>query len=179
MTGSSLPDAVGAARAHRPADILATLKRLGFRVAVCVPDSWLGGIAEHIEAEPGMRLVRATHEEEGLAIACGARLGGARTVLLVQNIGLLTMGSGLVALAMRYQFPVLILAPYRGSPRDPIYYHVGKGRVTEPVLRAYGLPHAVADAREPIGAQVENAAAWAEEAFSPFVLLLGKDDVKW
>ena len=164
---------------HRPAEILSALKSLGFRVAVCVPDSWLGGIAERIEAEPGMTLVRATHEEEALAIACGARLGGARSVLLVQNIGLLTMGSGLVALAVRYQFPVLILAPFRGSPRDPIYYHVGKGRVTEPVLRAYGLPYAVASPAEPIRAQVENAAAWAEEAFSPFVLLLAREDVKW
>ena len=179
MTASSPPDGGAPARAHRPGEILASLRRLGFRVAVCVPDSWLGGIAEHLEAEPGMTLVRATHEEEGLAIACGARLGGARAVLLVQNIGLLTMGSGLVALAMRYQFPVLILAPFRGSPRDPIYYHVGKGRVTEPVLQAYGLPYAVASAVEPIGLQIENAAAWAEEAFSPFVLLLAKEDVKW
>ena len=31
-----------------------------------------------------MRLVRATHEEEALAIACGIRLGGVRTALLVQ-----------------------------------------------------------------------------------------------
>jgi sulfopyruvate decarboxylase subunit alpha len=179
MTASSPPDGGAPPRAHRPGEILASLRRLGFRVAVCVPDSWLGGIAEHIEAEPGMRLVRATHEEEGLAIACGARLGGARAVLLVQNIGLLTMGSGLVALAQRYQFPVLILAPFRGSPRDPIYYHVGKGRVTEPVLQAYGLPYAVASATEPIAPQIENAAAWAEEACSPFVLLLAKEDVKW
>ena len=43
---------------HRPAEILSALKSLGFRVAVCVPDSWLGGIAERIEAEPGMTLVR-------------------------------------------------------------------------------------------------------------------------
>ena len=46
MTGSSPPDAIATPTAHRPAEILATLKRLGFRVVVCVPDSWLGGIAE-------------------------------------------------------------------------------------------------------------------------------------
>jgi sulfopyruvate decarboxylase subunit alpha len=38
-----------------------------------------------------MRLVRATHEEEALAIACGIRLGGIRTALLVQNAGVLSM----------------------------------------------------------------------------------------
>src|SRR6476469_8303521 len=143
MSASSRAEGSASPGSHRPAEILSSLKSLGFRVAVCVPDSWLGGIAERIEAEADMTLVRATHEEEALAIACGARLGGARSVLLVQNIGLLTMGSGLLALAVRYQFPVLILAQCRGAPRDPIYYHVGKGRVTEPVLRAYGLPYAV------------------------------------
>lgn len=165
--------------AARPQEVLAALRTMDFRVAVGVPDSWIGGLMAAIEREPGIMMIRATHEEEALAIACGARLGGARTVLVIQNIGLLTMGSGLVALAMRYQFPVLILAPFRGSPRDPVYYHVAKGRVTEPVLQAYGLPYAVASPTEPIGPQVEKAAAWAEEAFSPFVLLLGKEDVKW
>ena len=108
-----------AAAPHRPTEAFAALKRLGVRVAVCVPDSWLGGIMEQIDRDPGMTLIRATHEEEALAIACGARLGGARPVLLIQNVGLLTMGAGLVSLAMRYQFPVLILASYRGSLRVP------------------------------------------------------------
>ena len=166
-------------QAARPQEIFETLKALGFRVAVGVPDSWIGGMMAAIERERGMTMIRATHEEEALAIACGARLGGARTVLVIQNIGLLTMGSGLVALAMRYQFPILILAAFRGSPRDPVYYHVAKGRVTEPVLQAYGLAWAVASPTEPIGPQVAAAAAWAEEAFSPFVLLLGKEDIKW
>jgi sulfopyruvate decarboxylase subunit alpha len=88
----------------RPREIFETLKALGFRVGVGVPDSWIGGLMAAIDAEPSMTMIRATHEEEALAIACGARLGGARTVLVIQNVGLLTMGSGLVALAMRYQF---------------------------------------------------------------------------
>ena len=61
---------------HRPSEVLETLKRLGVRVAVTVPDSWLGEILVRIEREPEMSLIRATHEEEALAIACGARLGG-------------------------------------------------------------------------------------------------------
>ena len=52
-----------------------------------------------------MSLIRSTHEEEALAIACGARLGGVRTVLMIQNVGLLTIGAGMVSLAQRYQFP--------------------------------------------------------------------------
>ena len=123
---------------HRPSELLDTLKRLGFGMAVAVPDSWLGEILVRIEQEPSMRLVRATHEEEALAIACGARLGGVRTVLFVQNAGLLSMGAGMVCLAQRYQFPLLILVSYRGTADDPVFYHIPKARVTEPVLKGLG-----------------------------------------
>lgn len=165
--------------AHRPSELLETLRGLGVQLAVSVPDSWLGEILIRIDQEPSMSLIRATHEEEALAIACGGRLGGLRTVLMIQNVGLLTMGAGMVSLAQRYQFPLLILASYRGTLNDAIFYHIPKGRVTEPVLRGLGLRHAVADPRRPIGEQVEQAANYAEESSNPFVLLLGKGDIQW
>src|SRR6185437_10072895 len=164
---------------HRPSELLATLIRLGFGAAVAVPDSWLGEILVRIEQEPAMRLIRATHEEEALAIACGIRLGGVRTALFVQNAGLLSMGAGMVCLAQRYQFPLLMLVSYRGTPEDPVFYHVPKGRVTEPVLRGLGLGYVRADRSRAIGPQVEAAATYAEESSSPFALLLSREDVQW
>ena len=164
---------------HRPSEILATLERLGIEVAVTVPDGWIGELLVRMEQEPWLSLVRATHEEEALAIACGARLGGARTALVIQNVGLLSMGAGMVCLAQRYQFPLLILASYRGTPQDPVFYHIPKGRVTEPVLRGFGLGYTVADGSQPIGPQVEAAATYAEESSAPFVLLLSRGDVQW
>src|SRR5712692_5103764 len=154
------------AASHRPSEILDTLKRLGFGAAIAVPDSWLGEILVRIEEEPGIRLVRATHEEEALAIACGSRLGGVRTAMFVQNAGLLSMGAGMVSLAQRYQFPLLMLVSYRGT-------------VDEPVFKGIGLPYAVADRGRPIGPQVERAATYAEEASCPFALLLSQEDVQW
>ncbi len=164
---------------HRPSELLDALKRLGVRLAVTVPDSWLSEILVRIEQESSMSLIRATHEEEALAIACGARLGGVRTALMIQNVGLLTMGAGIVSLAQRYQFPLLILASYRGTPEDAIFYHIPKGRVTEPVLQGFGLRHALTDPGHPIGPQVEHAATYAEESSSPFVLLLSRKDIQW
>jgi sulfopyruvate decarboxylase subunit alpha len=164
---------------HRPSEVLNTLRRLGFGAVVSVPDGWLGGVLVRIEREPTMRLVRATHEEEALAIACGIRLGGVRTALLVQNAGVLSMGAGMVTLAQRYQFPLLMLVSYRGTPQDPVFYHVPKGRVTEPVFRGIGLSHALADRHRPIGPQVEQAATYAEEASCPFALLLSREDIQW
>lgn len=168
-----------AAMAHRPSELLAALKRVGVRVVVSVPDSWLGEFLVEVGKDPAMSLIRATHEEEALAIACGARLGGARSVLMIQNVGLLTMGAGMVCLAQRYQFPILILASYRGSPEDPVFYHIPKGRVTEPVLQGLGLGYALVRPERPMGPQVERAATYAEEASLPFVLLLSREDVHW
>lgn len=164
---------------HRPSELLDTLKRLGFGMAVAVPDSWLGEILVRVEREPAMRLVRATHEEEALAIACGTRLGGVRTAVFVQNAGLLSMGAGMVCLAQRYQFPLLMLVSYRGTPEDPIFYHIPKGRATEPILKGLGVAHARAERTQPIGPQVEAAATYAEEASSPFALLLSREDIQW
>ena len=172
------PDAPGTGQ-HRPSELLDTLKRLGFGAAVTVPDSWLGETLVRIEREPTMRLVRATHEEEALAIACGARLGGVRTAMLIQNAGLLSMGAGMVCLAQRYQFPLLMLVSYRGTPEDPVFYHIPKGRATEPVLNGLGLAHVRADRDRLIGPQVEAAATYAEEASSPFALLLSREDIQW
>jgi len=68
---------------------------------------------------------------------------------------------------------------YRGTPEDPVFYHVPKGRVTEPVFRGIGLSYACADRHRPIGPQVEQAATYAEEASCPFALLLSREDVQW
>jgi len=164
---------------HRPSELLGSLRRVGVTVAVSVPDSWLGEILIRIEHEPTMTLIRATHEEEALAISCGARLGGARTALIIQNAGLLTMGAGMVCLAQRFQFPLLILVSYRGTLQDGVYYHIPKYRATKPVIRGYGLNYAQTDPQQPIGPQVERAANYAEESSSPFVLLLSREDIKW
>jgi sulfopyruvate decarboxylase subunit alpha len=168
-----------AAQPHRPSEILDTLKRLGFGAAIAVPDSWLGEILVRIERDAVMRLVRATHEEEALAIACGCRLGGVRTAMFVQNAGLLSMGAGMVCLAQRYQFPLLLLVSYRGTVEDAVFYHLPKGRVTEPVLNGLGLDYARADRSRPIGPQIEAAATFAEEGCCPFALLLSREDVQW
>ncbi len=164
---------------HRPSELLDALRGLGVQLAVSVPDSWLGEVLIRIDQEPTMSLIRATHEEEALAIACGARLGGLRTVLMIQNVGLLTIGAGMVSLAQRYQFPLFILASYRGTQGDAIFYHIPKGRVTEPVLQGLGVRYAVADPQRPIGEQVEQAATYAEESSNPFVLLLAREDIQW
>ena len=100
--------------------------------------------------------------------------------MLVQNAGVLSMGAGMVSLAQRYQFPLLMLVSYRGSVEDPVFYHAPKGRVTESrVLTglAWRMRAATATGRSVL--QIEEAATFAEEASCPFALLLSREDVQW
>jgi sulfopyruvate decarboxylase subunit alpha len=85
----------------------------------------------------------------------------------------------MVCLAQRYQFPLLILVSYRGTPDDPVFYHVPKGRATEPVITGLGVAHCRSDRARAIGPQIEAAATFAEESSSPFALLLSREDVQW
>jgi sulfopyruvate decarboxylase subunit alpha len=79
--------------------------------------------------------------------------------------------------AQGYQFPLLMLVSYRGTPDDPVFYHVPKGRVT--VFRGIGLSNACSDRHRPIGTQVEQAATYAEEASCSSALLLSREDLQW
>jgi sulfopyruvate decarboxylase subunit alpha len=72
-----------------------------------------------------------------------------------------------------------MLVSYRGTPDDPVFYHVPKARATEPVATGLGLAYTRADRNRPIGPQVEAAATYAEEASSPFALLLSREDIQW
>src|SRR5262245_31249878 len=52
-----------------------------------VPDGGLKRLIELCQADPAMRIVTLTSEQEGIAFAAGAFLGGVRAVLLMQSSG--------------------------------------------------------------------------------------------
>jgi sulfopyruvate decarboxylase subunit alpha len=70
-----------------------------------------------------------------------------------------------------------MLVSYRGDERDPVYYHVPKGRMTEPTLAAWGIRYARAGGPAAIGAQIARGLDWVREANAPFVLLFSAEDL--
>jgi sulfopyruvate decarboxylase subunit alpha len=120
--------------------IVDALKRAGIDLIATLPDTWLTGLIETIDADPAMTLVRVTREEEGVGICAGAFLGGRKAALVAQNAGMLLAANALAALAMHHQIPLLLLLAHRGGPDDNQYYQIYKGKVTLPVATALGLP---------------------------------------
>jgi len=157
--------------------IVAGLAAANVEIVSAVPDTWIGRLIEEIERTPGMRTVAACREEEALAIACGVNLVGRRGVALLQNAGLLNCGGILASLVELYRVPLFMLVSYRGDHRDPIFYHVPKGRRTEPILRALGIPYALADRRGDLREQVRQGVEYAAEALGAFALLFSGEDL--
>jgi sulfopyruvate decarboxylase subunit alpha len=147
-------------------------------VVASVPDTWIGRLQDAIAMVRDLQSLAVCREEEAIAIACGANLVGRRGVALIQNAGLLNCGGILASLVELYRIPLFLLVSYRGDHRDPVYYHVPKGRRTEPVLAAMGIPYALADRRGDLEAQVRRGVEYAEEALGAFALLLSGDDLE-
>jgi sulfopyruvate decarboxylase alpha subunit len=157
--------------------IVAGLEGAGVTLVASVPDTWIGKLMATVRGSRTIRALDVAREEEAVAIACGANLAGGRGAVLIQNAGLLNCGGILAGLVELYRLPCFFIVSLRGDHRDPIHYHVPKGRVTVATLEAWRLPHAIADRAGDLAAQVRRGVAEAEESRGPYVLLISGEDL--
>ena len=155
--------------------IHAGLRSAGIRLVVALAETWLVHLLQMAADDPDVLLVEVAREEEAVGIAAGAYLAGARSALLVQNHGLLASVNAIVSLALLYRIPLLMLVAHRGHWGEPHPWHTQGGILTEPVLRALGLPYE--HARDParVGQQIREAQTLAWASLSPVALLLTRD----
>ena len=101
-----------------------------------------------------------TTEEEGIAIATGAWLGGVRSVMLLQSSG---VGNciNMLSLATMTRTPLLMLVTMRGEWAEFNPWQVPMGLATEPALNAMGVRTLRADTPADLIETVEAAAALA------------------
>jgi sulfopyruvate decarboxylase alpha subunit len=159
------------------AAIVRGLEEAGVTLAASVPDTWIGKLMAAVRASPRIRALDVAREEEAVAVVCGANLAGGRGAVLIQNAGLLNCGGILAGLVELYRLPCFFIVSLRGDHRDPIHYHVPKGRVTTATLEAWRLPYAVADRSGDLAGQVRRGVERAAESGGPFVLLISGEDL--
>jgi len=157
--------------------IVTGLESAGVTLAASVPDTWIGKLMTEVRRSKSVRAVDVAREEEAVAVACGANLAGGRGAVLIQNAGLLNCGGVLAGLVELYRIPCFFIVSLRGDHRDPVYYHAPKGRVTQETLRAWRLPHAVADRRGDLAAQVRGGVQFCVASRAPFVWLISGEDL--
>jgi len=120
--------------ANWPDRLFDTFKRAGIRQVGYVPDAGHARLIDRCRADPQIRDVVLTTEEEGVALAAGAWLGGERTALLMQSSGL---GNciNMLSLARSCRFPLLMVITMRGEWEEFNPWQKPMGSIVEPVLK--------------------------------------------
>lgn len=119
----------------------AAAARHGFRLYSGVPCSFLQPLINHTLGAPGIRYVAAANEGQAVAVASGARLGGCRSVVMIQNSGLGNAVSPLTSLNGVFRLPVLLIVTLRADPHGPPDepQHALMGRITTGLLDLMGV----------------------------------------
>ena len=149
------------------------LKKNRIRQVAYVPDAGHARLIERAGLDPDMRAVVLTTEEEGVALVCGAWLGGDRAVLLMQSSG---VGNcvNLFSLLTACQFPFLTLVTMRGEYAEFNPWQIPMGRATPGALELMGIHVLRADAPEEVEEAVEAAVHSAFVANQRVAVLLGQ-----
>ena len=117
-----------------PADLHRVLKASGVRQMSYVPDAGHTALIELFHADSDVTCNVLTTEEEGIAIAAGAWLGGERSVLLMQSSG---VGNciNMLSLIRACRFPMLMLITMRGEWEEFNPWQEPMGSIVEPALK--------------------------------------------
>ncbi|NJN39781.1 MAG: phosphonopyruvate decarboxylase [Gammaproteobacteria bacterium] len=156
-----------------PRGLYQLLKVQRVRQVSVVPDAGHMALIRHCESDPEMELVRLTTEEEGVALAMGAWLGGDKSVLLTQSSGVGNCINMLAMLAVS-QTPLTMLVTMRGDWGEFNPWQVPMGHATQPVLEEMGVLVSRADHAEDVVPLAEGALRIAYNTFRPTALLIGQ-----
>lgn len=144
-----------------PYQLYDLLRQHGVTQIAYVPDAGHKVLIDSSLADPDVHSIPLTTEEEGVALAAGADLGGARSVLLMQSSG---AGNciNMLSLTAGGRFPLLMLISMRGDFGEGNPWQFPMGQATQKVLEAMGVIVLRADAP---GEVIEVATAALTMAF--------------
>ncbi len=138
-----------------------------------VPDAGHSRLIDRAIADPAAHAVLLTTEEEGVALAAGAHLGGARAVLLQQSSG---VGNciNMLSLPRGGRFPFLTLVSMRGEFGEGNPWQLPMGQSVRPVLEACDVVVMAVEAPGDVEATVRAALTMAFKSGAPVAVLLSQ-----
>jgi sulfopyruvate decarboxylase alpha subunit len=138
-----------------------------------VPDAGHKVLIDRSLDDPDAHSIPLTTEEEGVALAAGADLGGQRAVLLMQSSG---VGNciNLLSLINGCRFPLLTLVSMRGDFGEGNPWQFAMGQAVEPVLKAMGVVVLRADHPDEVVPVVSAALTMVFQAGEAVAVLLGQ-----
>ena len=156
-----------------PLELYRVLKAAKLGHMAYVPDAGHSTLIELMNADPDIACNVLTTEEEGVAIAAGAALGGQRSVLLMQSSG---AGNciNMLSLPIMSRFPLLMLITMRGEWAEFNPWQVPMGLATEAALTAVGVRVIRAETPEDLIEAVSSAAVLAYEGDQQVAVLISQ-----
>src|SRR5438132_10712585 len=116
------------------ATFVESLRKAGFDFFAGVPCSYLEAPIACLEGQPDAYLA-ATREDEALAIAAGAWMGGKRLpCVFMQNSGLGNCLNVIASLHQSYEIPILLVVSWQGHHGKDAPEHILMGAVMPELL---------------------------------------------
>ena len=153
--------------------VYAALKAARITQLAYVPDAGHAHLIEAAHADPDMQAVVLTTEEEGIALAAGAWLGGQRAVVLMQSSG---VGNciNMLSLPLNCRMPFFTLVTMRGEWGEFNPWQVPMGAATPGVLIASGVHVRRVDHPDDVVETVAASAALAFDSQIPVAVLFSQ-----
>ncbi len=154
--------------------ILEIFKEYNISLVSYVPDAGHLNLIELCQADTLIKTVALTTEEEGVALAAGAYLGGKRAALLMQSSG---VGNciNMFSMIKTCMFPFLTIVTMRGEWGEFNPWQLPMGQSTRIVLEASGLIVLSISEVTKVRDTIEAAVKLAFNAYSPVAVLLSQD----
>jgi sulfopyruvate decarboxylase alpha subunit len=134
----------------------ALLRKHDIGIVAYVPDGGQKRLIDLCEDDPEIRCVTLTSEQEGIALAAGAFLGGRRSAVLMQSSG---VGNcvNMLSVPSECNMPLLMLVTMRGEWGEFNPWQVQMGQGTPAVLEASGVIIYRVDTADELETTMENA----------------------
>ena len=155
------------------AQVFKTLKDAEIAQVSYVPDAGHADLISACFADDHLKTTRLTTEEEGVALALGAWLGGERSVLLMQSSG---VGNciNMLSVIQETRSPLLMLVTMRGEWGEFNPWQIPMGQGTAKALEDAGVIVYHVDEAGDLTETVYAASQIAFNAYRPAAVLIGQ-----
>ena len=158
------------------ASIIREIKASRIEFVVSVPDITTSeGVLRPLSQATEPRLLRVCKEDEGVGICAGLSYCGRRSLLLIQQTGMLDSINAIRGVAVEYALPICMMVGLLEKepgvpPRQSKRYGV---RIVEPVLEAMGVIYHEIEGEADVG-KIAPAIDAAYAQMRPVVLVIGR-----
>ena len=132
----------------------------GIEIVGHVPDGGLRHLIRRLENDDTFTTIRLSTEEEGIAMAAGAWLGGSKAAVLMQSSGVGNC-TNMLSLLKTCSIPAVLVVTMRGQQGESNPWQVPMSEAAAPTLELMGVSTHSAGSADNVAAYVADACARA------------------